>query len=556
LRAFLSFCALLVVSCGSSIPSGAVMVVGDRVLYPGDVTAAMERAGGDSTAVRVMRDNILARELFLYHAGELGLDTLREVRREMYERRREVLQSAYLQWVVEDVTISPEELAAFRDSLGIIAVYSSFFTKDSLAMQQFMARLDQGEYFNRLVAELTDDEFIRQTTGIIGPIPLARTNRPDYAVLRAMQPGQVSDVIPLSIGWRVIRLDTLYHEEQDSLALQDGSTERILFTLRRESRRQQAQDELVSEVNLQVSSSACSLIASRAQSSWGDYLPFDMEEEEIAAITWEGGHRSLISLAMNITYLPSQLPRNATDPDWIENYAFYLGLYDVQAMVATSLGLDTIPVNASLISKKQGETLLDEYYSAVLRDRIVIDEELLDRHFHAAADTMLIPEKRVYIHAAGQGSAQVALINRIFVSGEDPLNHADQLIFVPQLSASQASALTRPLGPEDIPEAHRERLMSLEPGEAAVCSIDTDFHVYFKLVEVIPEHAPELDEIRHVLEPRVRAEVEVLVISELVDSLKEAYRPYIDEAFFDSFIDSQEPRHEDASSDDRLEENR
>jgi len=50
--------------------------------------------------------------------------------------------------------------------------------------------------------------------------------------------------------------------------------------------------------------------------------------------------------------------------------------------------------------------------------------------------------------------------------------------------------------------------------------------------------------------------VEVLVISELVDSLKEAYRPYIDEAFFDSFIDSQEPRHEDASSDDRLEENR
>lgn len=555
MRSFLLAATFLILaSCGSEVPSGAVMAVGDRVLYPEDVTSAMQRARGDSTAVRVMTDNILARELFLVHAGELGLDTIPNIRREMYERRREVLQNAYINRIQEDVTVTPEEVRAFTDSLDIQVIYSAFYTSDGNILDEFLSRLEQGEDFNSLVSLHASDALTRETGGRVGPLFLARTNRHDYSALRSLEPGQISEPFPRLPGWRMVRLDSIWHQEADPELLERQNLDAALLALRRESRRIEAQDSLLSWVDLRIDTGACSLIASRARATWGDYEPFSLDEQRMAAITWNGGERSLIDLAMNIVSLPPSMPRDATDPQWIADYAFYLGLYDAQAMVAITMGLDTIPQNARLMARREAETLLDQYHSHVLAHRITVDEDLLNQHFLAARDTMVIPEARVFVHAAGLGHEQVALLNAIHTRGDDPVEQSDQLTFIPDLSRSPGSAVTRPMTEQDFPEPFRVRLMGLQPGESMICSLESDFHVYFRLQEVIPDHAPELEEIRHILEPRVLFEVETMVIAELVDSLKSVYRPFIDREFFDSFIEEPSPDPEEGLTDERQEE--
>lgn len=544
----------LFIGCGPKVPDGAIMMVGERVLYPADVLRSMERVRGDSASARVMRDNILARELFLQHAGDLGLDTLPEVVRRMHERRREILQNAYIQRLSAGIVVNPDEFQAFCDSLGVLVVYSSFYASDSTVLNEFMDRLEQGEDFNALVSVYSTDQFIRETGGRVGPVPLVRTNREDYAVLRNLEPGQVGQPFFRRPGWRVVKLNDIRVSEPTPEELAELNLELIYRALRLETVRLRTQDSLVTAAGLEIHLPACSLIASRAGSARGDYQPFTPEEQRMDAITWEGGSRSLISLAMNITELPPSMPRNATDPGWIAEYAFYLGLYDLQAQVATGYGLDTLPENASQIGRRVGETLLDEYYLSFLQRRMVLDEELLQQHYLSSRDTLLVPERRKFVHAAAQGAAQVALLNRLFREGTDPVTESDQLTFIPQLSETPGSALTIPMAETDFPEDFRARIMALQPGEAMICSLETEFHVYFRLSEIIPGHVPSLDEIRHILEPRVMAEVEVRVISGLVDSLEEVYHPYIDEEFFASFGVPVEAPPDSASQDEGRED--
>lgn len=555
MRAFLAIAVFIVFcACGPEVPDGAVMMVGDRVLYPEDVTPTMQRVAGDSTAVRVMVDNILARELFLQHAHDLGLDSIPDNQRELYERRREILQNAYIAFLNSHVTLDSVAFHAFKDSLPIMVEYSAFFSVDSTLIGQFMTRLEQGEDFNDLVSELASDAFLRQTGGRVGPIPLVRTNREDYAVLRNLSPGEVGAPYFLRPGWRILKLNDLRSVGEATPELHDDELEMVFLSLCRESYRQRTQDSLLNAVDLEINFAACSLLASKATSAQGDHEPFTPEEESIEAITWIGGSRSLASLAGNIIDLPGAIPRDARDPSWISNYAFWIGLYDVQAMVATSMGLDTLPQNAALIRRKQAETLLDMYYEAFLGSRMIMDEELLEQHYLAVSDTMIIPEKRTFIHTAAQGEEQVQLLNDLFQRGEDPSQNAESLTFIPQLSAGEGSALTRPMDISEFPEAYQERVQELGQGEAMICSLEAGFHVYFRLEEIIPAHRPLLEEIRGTLEPRVMAQVEVMVIAALVDSLREVYHPYIDEEFFHSFNTPADSTAEASSNEDRQED--
>lgn len=555
MRAFIALPILaLLCACGPKVPEGAVMVVGERVLYPEDVTSTMQRVAGDTTAVRVMIDNILARELFLQHARDLGLDSIPENQRRLYERRREVLQNAYTSLQNNRITLDSSAFLAFKDSLSLMVEYSAFYSSDSSLIESFMYRLAQGEDFNSLVSELATDDFIRGTGGRTGPVPLVRTNREDYAVLRNLTPGEVGAPYLFRPGWRILRMDDLRVVESDAPLPNDDELEVVFLGLCRESLRQRLQDSLATAVNLEINLEACSLLASRASSARGDHEPFSPGEGDMAAITWNGGSRSIASLAGNILELPGAIPRDARDPSWVVNYAYWIGLYDVQAMVATSMGLDTLPQNSALIRRRQSEALLDMYYMAFLDSRMVMDEELLEQHYLAVSDTMVVPERRTFIHTAAQGDTQVQLLNALYQEGADPRQSAELLTLIPQLSASQGTALTRPMDTSEFPEAYRERIMALEPGEALICSLEAGFHVYFGLEEIIPAHRPLLEEIRSTLEPRVMAEVEVAVIAALVDSLKEVYHPYIDEEFFLSFSTPADSTAETSSTEERRED--
>ncbi|MFO7626047.1 MAG: hypothetical protein R6V62_02155 [Candidatus Fermentibacteraceae bacterium] len=545
---------LLFCACGQTVPEGAVMVVGERVLYPEDVMSTMQRVAGDTAAVRVMADNILARELFLQHAHDLGLDSIPGNQRVLYERRREILQNAYIGVLNSRITLDSAAFQAFRDSLPIMVEYSAFYSADSATIDLFMSRLEQGEDFNILVSELSIDAFVRETGGRTGPVPLVRTSREDYAVLRNLSPGEVGTPYLFRPGWRILKMDDLRMVETDAPALHDDELEMVFLSLSRESLRHRTQDSLASAVNLEINLEACSLLASRATSAGGDHEPYTPEEESIEAITWNGGSRSVVSLANNIIDLPGAIPRDARDPSWVANYAFWIGLYDVQTMVATSMGLDTLPQYASQIRRRQAEALLDMYYTEVLDSRIVMDEELLEQHYLAVSDTMTVPEARTFVHTAAQGDLQVQILNDLYHDGADPSQSAEMLTFIPQLSASQGSALTRPMDISEFPEAYRERVMELEPGEALICSLEAGFHVYFRLEEIIPAHRPLLEEIRSMLEPRVMAEVEIVVIAALVDSLKEVYHPYIDEEFFHSFNTPADSTAEASSTEERQED--
>ncbi len=156
--------------CGSNprpeVP-GAVISVAGRSVLDSEVAGSFEEHRGDSTAVTVLRDNILARELFLAHAEELGAYDDPEVQRMLHERRREILQNAWVAHELDKVESDYEEVREFWETLGTGVRYTALALRDSLLMDSVATMVREGEHLSVFAVEFGLEDITRSTAGRI-----------------------------------------------------------------------------------------------------------------------------------------------------------------------------------------------------------------------------------------------------------------------------------------------------------------------------------------------------------------------------------------------------
>lgn len=533
----LVFIALLS-SCGAGIdhvPDGAVISVGGRSVFSEDIYLSFERFRGDTISVNVFRDNVVARELFLVHAIELGLDQDREVLRLTHERTRERLQSAWMAYSLDQIELEDGAALEFWETMGTGISYTFFYHSDSLLMDSVLSMVRAGSPLSDFAVELIEDDLIIPGEGRIVLQEIHFANRLDAEYILTGEPGDIIDPFPVGSEWRMLQIDSIWTYTPDSFEIVSQQLVSMLLARRREDRKLFLEDSLKTVFNVQVNMDAMNFMAENADESGNIFGIFQPEEEDILAVTWDGGSRDIFSLTENIQGLPPYLPRKTGNIEWLSEYAVRLALFDIEMEEAILLGLDTIPETARLLDSKHWENVLDKYYEVVLAPAMTSDSVFYHEVYQEIREDHIIEESRVFHILFLSSPDRIEAAETMIESGDDILEATDLFEFFPPVLAAGGETLSNPLKRYMLPEKDRDLLFDLDVEEEAIITLTDTTGLWLRLSRIDEERLPTFDDIRGIVVAEANQQVETQVIEALIDSLSDIYQPYIDEEYFEGF---------------------
>ncbi|MDM7992559.1 MAG: peptidyl-prolyl cis-trans isomerase [Candidatus Fermentibacter sp.] len=525
---------MFLLSCGREEAPAAVSA-GGRVLSYDDAAAILENIERDSVSVTAFAENAVDRLLILEDACARGLDEDPEIASAVHDAARTRLQYIYLQYKLGSVEVPEDSIRSFYDRMGEELVFTAIQADDSLTADSLRALVAAGADARALAASSTTLMQDRPTRGRCGPTDRTRLVGVDRDLLAGLAPGDISRIASTPSGFRFLRLDSVLAVEPPPFEEAEGRIRDFIWAHMSEEYRNILEDSLVQARGLRVDSSAAGLVASHALDPVGHFSPYTESEARMTAISWDGGERSVISLACNIRDLPENLPRTAGDTAWVTDYCHLLGLYEIMAARAVELGLDEHPVVGPDIRDAQEQVLLDAWFETVAGPRILITDQDMQDAWNDNRDMLLMPEERVFRLVYATPGAQASALSTLLAAGGDPLADPGAFTVPAALMEDAGSALTRPLEMSDLPAEVGPGAFSLAPGQVLSCSVGTGGLVFVRLEEVIPEREATLEESRDALVPMLYSARREEVLAGLVDSLRSAYAWNIDWEFFARF---------------------
>jgi len=539
----------LMVSCGGK-DIGAVIEVGGRELLPADIDHIVDRARGDSARVDFIVNSIVSRELILLDASVRGFYDLPESQRVLYEKEREILTTVYYDYMLAYVTVGEDTIQALYDQLGTMVWYTILVSEDSLTADSLRTLALNGYEFDSLVADNTIDPFYSQTLGKNSYTDRMLTIDADREHLMDLETGDISNPGRIPPGWMIVRLDSLAFESPPPFEERRDWLLNFVHAHLKEQCKIALEDSLRNALHLTLTPGIGELISSHAVDRVGNFSEYTEEEAWSPAYTWDGGERPVIWLAENVRSVPSFLPRDARDSEWIEYYCQTLGLYDIMRMNAIAVGLDTIPETASKIGRNQTDYILDIYHEHVIEPGIFVTEERLQLAYEENLESFLLPEARIFSSITAADASQVDLLYSILAEGGDPFDSIEDLSPTTILLAPGEQFLTTSMARNDIPEQFRDLLFDSDFGEVIVCSTSVDSRIAFRLEEEIPERYASFEDVLSQVRDIAFMQAEEEIVIGLVDSLKAVYHPVID---WDYFAEYYAPEIPDTTSSDQAE---
>lgn len=526
--------AICAMSCGGEPPAAKV---GDSVFARSDMLPLLEGFQGDSADMESFMSAFLDRQLVLADARARGLDTLPEVEAAIYERRRERLQYAYLTAKLSRIVIPEDSVMSFYDRMGTQVVYTVVNTEDSALAESLRTLVLRGADMVALAsAYSTFSSRSGRRNGREGPVDLMMLQRDDSLLLAGLSPGEVSEVMAFGSGWRFARLDSLTEVSEDSYEVERQRIYDFIWAHVSEQYKRGLEDSLRSAFELTALPGVPELIAAHSLDARGSFAAYSDSEASRPAYTWRGGERTVLSLATNIREIPPFMPRDARDPEWVRGYIEIIGLYDIMAGRALEMGLDSEPALAAALVAAAEEPVLQAWFESVLKPRIVPAEEEVVEAWEANRALLIVPEKRRFEAVAAVGAEQAAALASMLSSGVDPAGHVGLLSPVTALLEPGDSSLTRLLARTDFPEEVAGVAFSLEPGEAAACTLQGGSILWLRLVEVAPSREAGLEETRRQITEMLEQSAMDSVLGALVESLRVEYPCEVDSEFFFRFV--------------------
>lgn len=514
-----------------------VVTVGDRTVEGAALTPVLEQFNGDSLMVDMKMSALINRLLILQDAHQRGFDSTRDMELFSYEREREQLQSAWIELILnEKVELPQDTVEEYYSRMGTMLIYSAITVPDRAFCDSLRQLVINGENMGDLAEEYTTIFPEKSTRGVVGPVDFMETHAWDYPLLEGLEIGELSSLDSSRSGWRFVRLDSVYQNSvPDIEEIREQISNRILGRMRM-AYKAQLFDSLVTVNNLRISEGIPELIADHYTGNGHEFEPFTSDQEDLVAYTFTGGERTLYALVENIRTLPHMSDIVLDDPDWITEYSHLLGTYDILAMEAKKLEMDTLPELVSFIDQRIDNQVLDIYYDKVIEPMIVPTEDELRDIYEIEQDSLIIPEERTFRTIGAVGEEQMDLLQNVMEAGGDPYSIAEDLTKVQSILAPGELLITVPMTVSEIPTPYNEMLFSAEMNETVICSTAADRVLVFEIIEINPEHNATFEESRSQLIEIFHSSEEEEIICGLVDSLSSVYHIEIDAGFIDRFV--------------------
>lgn len=517
--------------------NNVVLTVGDRTVTGATMGPVLERLNGDSLMVNMKLEALTNRLLLMQDIHERGFDSTRDMELFACEREREQLQNLWLVMILDEKVKLPQDTVdEYYSQMGTILVYRAITVSDRAFCERLRQLVIDGENMGDLAEEYSTIPREKSNRGVLGPIDLMETLPEDYPILQGLETGELSAVDSSRSGWRFVRIDSIYQDTVPPIEeIRDMIGNRIIGKLKM-AYKEELFDSLRTVNNYEMADGISELISEHFPENNQKYEPFTPEQENMVAYSFTGGERTLYALVENIKSLPPMPGNVPNDPEWIETYSQLLGLYDIMAMEAKKLGMDTLPEVVLHMDQRVGNQLLDIYYAEVIEPRLIPVEDELMEIYEAERDSLIIPEERIFKIISAVGEEQLDLLQQVMESDGDPYSMKEEFTIAEGLLAPGESLLTSPMTAFGIPAPYSEMLFSAEMNEIVICSVAVDRVLVFELMEISPERIATFEESQGQLTAIFKSAKEEEVISGLVDSLSSVYHIETDREFIDRFI--------------------
>lgn len=539
------FLYLLFSGCGGQSTEHTPTASEDRVILNVEgqtVTAAeldslLETMRGDSVVIERRVENFAGRLLILHDAIQRGMDTTRAFELYTLDRERDKIRTLWMDWILDlKVSLPRDTVENFYSNMGENVVYTIITVDDRSLCDSLRQLILDGADMNLLAEEHSSNRVEASRKGIVGPVERMLVAPVNSRLMQGLEPGELSQPDSSWKGWSILRIDSLYHYTPPPFDELKNILEARIQTMLQLDYREVLFDSLRTANDLRVQEGIPELLASHFTGSGQAYEPFTPEEENLRAYSFEGGGRTVLELAENISNLPVSTDRDPADPAWIDEYSRMLGLYDIMAMEGRKQGMDTLTEVRDYVIAGTDDHLLDTYYEEVIEPRIVFGEEDIVDLFQARRDSFTIPESRIFRAINAEGEDQLELLDSLLNQGMEPFDHMDVFGPVQVLQAAGEENLTRLIYSPEIPQPYHDIMFGAELGETVTCSLSATRTMALKPVEIYPERLATLEESRSEISDILRTEKEEEAITSLIDSLKSVYHVEIDREYVESFF--------------------
>ncbi|MEN8207791.1 MAG: hypothetical protein ABFR50_00920 [Candidatus Fermentibacteria bacterium] len=536
------------IDAAAEYDDSTVLTVGDKTFVGAQLTAGLNRLNGDSLMVHQKMESYINRSLILQDAYARGIASTPAMEFTYDEWERDKLQNLWLTETLEHlVTLPADTVEQYYSQMGTTLLYRAITVGDSAYCDSLRQLVLSGSDMGDLAEEHSIIPYGVTSRGVYGPVDMMEVFYDDYILLRDLEHGELSSVDLSNNGWRFLRIDSTYQDTVPPLEeITDLISARILGRLKL-MYQEDLFDSLRVVNNLQITEGIPELIASHFSRDDRSYEAFTSDQEDMVAYSFTDGERTLHSLVENIRQLPPMVSYAPYDPEWIGEHSRLLGLYDIMAMEAMKLSMDTLPEVVSYMDQRFNNRVLDIYFSEVIEPRLIPTEEKLLEIYEAERDSFIVPEGRIFNTIAAVGEEQLILLEQLLEAGDDPFSRAAEFSQVTSILAPGESIITRVMTAAEIPPPYDEMLFSSEMNAAFACSVEAERVLFFELTEIIPEHIASYSDSHDQLLIIFRALEEEEVLSVLIDSLSSIYHIEVDWEFVDSFV------YADSSSTDQFE---
>ena len=172
------------------------------------------------------------------------------------------------------------------------------------------------------------------------------------------------------------------------------------------------------------------------------------------------------------------------------------------------------------------ELALQAVYSDSVTSSISVSEEDLQLEYSQMDSTIMIPEKRILLALHLPFEQEEAWMASVSAGTQNTF--AEGLEGLSFLSPDGSSSrITAPVSEQELPENARESVFSHPSDDPSYIgplpSSRIDGFELYQILEVLPEHPAEMEELRSVLRSSAHERLEVLRIEEWMQGLKDEY---------------------------------
>jgi hypothetical protein len=232
-------------------------------------------------------------------------------------------------------------------------------------------------------------------------------------------------------------------------------------------------------------------------------------------------------LALELEFFQTRLPVRPWEPFWV---MMTVDNCILQTMRTAELReLDPI-LYESLVRDADRfgiETALEALYQDSVSSRVSITGDDILGEYPLLEEAVTIPEKRVLLALHLPSQEQFNAFLRAVEAGTDS-RFADSLEGLPFLfPSSPVSRVTGPLSMQDLPEGHGELVFAIPPGDSSwvgpLQSIHVTGSMIYRVLEIVPEHTAQPDEIMPLLRQKALARAETARSEEWLQALRIEY---------------------------------